>query len=269
MTGEDVAVVIPCYGYGRYLGEAVESALAQTVPPTRILVVDDDSPDDTKAVAAAFADRGVDYVWQANAGPAAARNRAAAMVSEPLVVFLDADDRLDPRYIERTRAVLDAAPASVGYVYTQVRYFGAEEGVETHYPPWSVDRLLRWPFVHPAALLRRRLALEHPFDERRTPWIEDWDFFLTLAEHGVEGRLLDEPLLWYRRHDTASRSDEISEDPRGYLVYRAVLRNHRQLAGWRRTARVEGYYLKRRAHDWLSDRRAGRGAGHRALAGRP
>lgn len=255
--GDDVAVVIPCYRYGRYLAEAIDSVLAQTVRPTRILVIDDDSPDDTKAVAASYADRGVDYLWQANAGPAAARNRGAAAVSEPLVVFLDADDRLEPTYVERARAVLDASEPSVGYVYPQVRYFGAEEGVETHYPPWTVDRLLRWPFVHPEALLRRRLVLEHPFDERRTPWIEDWDFFLTLAEHGVEGRLLDEPLVWYRRHETASRSDEISQDARGYLVYRDVLRNHRRLAGWRRTLRIEGYYLKRQAADWRAAARAG------------
>jgi len=238
---DDVAVVIPCYGYGNILADAIESALQQTHPAADILVVDDGSPDETRAVAESYAARGVRYVWQANGGPGAARNTGIAASKAPLTIFLDADDKLDPTYIEKTLAVLAGSADDVGYVYTQVRYFGAEEGKTTHYPQWDAQRLLRWPFVHPSALIRSALVRAYPYDERRGPWIEDWDLFLTLAEHGVRGVLLDEPLLWYRRHHGTSRSDQTDE-----RAFHAVLRKHWRLGGIAHAARIEAYYLKQR-----------------------
>lgn len=62
----DCAVVIPCHNYGRYLAEALDSVLAQTRPAAEILVVDDASDDETAAVAARYAARGVRYLRVAN-----------------------------------------------------------------------------------------------------------------------------------------------------------------------------------------------------------
>jgi len=196
-------------------------------------------------VAARYRGAGVEYQWRPNGGPAAARNTGARACRAELAVFLDADDLLDDRYVERTRRALQASPPDVGYAYTQCRYFGAEEGT-TQFPEWDLDRLLRWNFVHASALVRVELVLAHPFDERLRLGVEDWDFYLTLAEHGVRGVLVDEPLLWYRKHGGASRGDRLAADPRTEREFRAVLRKHWRLHGAGRAARVEAYYLKRR-----------------------
>ena len=240
----DVAVVVTCYGYAHLLPEALESALGQTLAARQVLVVDDGSPDDTAEVAARFAARGVRYLRRPNGGPAAARNSGARACDAGMLVFLDADDRLDPRYLERTVPVLASAGPEVGYVYTQCRYFGDAEGT-TSFPEWDRRRLLRWPFVHASALLRAELVARFPYDERRRRGLEDWDFYLTLAEHGVGGRLVDEPLLHYRRQGTGSRGGAFEADPAQDRTFRAILRKHWRLGGPAHALRVEGYYALR------------------------
>src|ERR687890_856397 len=89
-----VSVVIPCYNQAHFLGEAIESVLAQSYPRFEIIVVDDGSTDDTSKVAARHP--GGRYVYQNNQGVSAARNSGLARSEGEYVVFLDADDRLLP-----------------------------------------------------------------------------------------------------------------------------------------------------------------------------
>ncbi len=90
-----VSVVIPCYNYGRFLGEAIESVLAQTLQPAEIVVVDDGSTDNTSEVAAKYG-TAVRYVRQDNRGLPAARNLGIRETVSPWLMFLDADDILLP-----------------------------------------------------------------------------------------------------------------------------------------------------------------------------
>jgi len=87
-------VIIPCYNQGRFLGEALESVLAQSRPADQIVVIDDGSTDETAEVARRY--DGIRCVRQANLGLAQARNRGLDEAAGRYVVFLDADDRLRP-----------------------------------------------------------------------------------------------------------------------------------------------------------------------------
>src|ERR671911_2120937 len=103
-----VSVVIPCYNQAHFLGEAIESVLAQSYPRFEIIVVDDGSTDDTSKVAARYP--GVRYVYQNNQGVSAARNSGLARSEGEYVVFLDADDRLLPEALETGLKCLEARP---------------------------------------------------------------------------------------------------------------------------------------------------------------
>jgi len=89
-----VSVVIPCYNHGRYLPEAVASVRRQSWPDVELIVVDDGSTDDSRTVAAGFAE--VKLIRQSNEGLSAARNRGLHASSGEIVIFLDADDILLP-----------------------------------------------------------------------------------------------------------------------------------------------------------------------------
>ena len=88
------SIVIPCYNTERWVGEAIESALSQTQPIAEVIVVDDGSTDRSLEVIRSFI--GIEVISQANGGLSAARNAGLNHATGDFVVFLDADDRLEP-----------------------------------------------------------------------------------------------------------------------------------------------------------------------------
>lgn len=95
-----VSIVIDSYNYERYVGAAIESALAQTYPCVEVVVVDDGSTDCSRQVISGYRDR-VRVVQQPNAGQGAALNSGFAASTGDIVIFLDADDKLRPETAER------------------------------------------------------------------------------------------------------------------------------------------------------------------------
>ena len=116
-----VTVAVTTYNDGELLAEALESVAAQTVKPAEIIVVDDGSepataPGVIRRLESAQA-MSVEYHRQANAGPSAARNRGLALATQPLIAYLDADDRWRPEHLERKVERMNALPDSHSTVY--------------------------------------------------------------------------------------------------------------------------------------------------------
>ncbi len=200
MSQARVSVVIPCYNYGAFVAETVDSALAQTVPPHEVIVVDDGSTDDTRERLAPYADR-IRYVHQANGGLSAARNRGIAEATGDWIALLDADDLWHP---EKTALQLRALER-----YPEARLIGAAAGpraMPEHLPAESAIRtldvpafLLRAPFAPSSALIRRDcLQRVGGFDEQLRS-VEDRDMWLRIAVHHL-AILVETPCWWYRLH---------------------------------------------------------------------
>jgi glycosyltransferase involved in cell wall biosynthesis len=95
-----VSAVITTFNQDAYIGEAVESALTQTLPPCEVIVIDDGSTDGTPATLRHFGQR-ITYIAQANSGIPQARTRGVRASSGALVAFLDGDDRWHPEKLRR------------------------------------------------------------------------------------------------------------------------------------------------------------------------
>src|ERR1700722_8670967 len=192
-----VAVVIPCHNYGHFLPEALESVRGQSRPADTVLVIDDGSTDDTRSVVGRYGDE-VGHLRIDPGSPSAARNAGARAVDTDLVVFLDADDRIEASFLERS---IEAMPEDWmhHFVYTHFRRFGGSDAVHTA-PVYDLTELARENYIGPTTLLPRAEIARRGYDESlRIGW-EDWDLYLTLAEEGIEGVLVDEPLFLYRIH---------------------------------------------------------------------
>jgi hypothetical protein len=104
-----VDIVISNYDYGRYLAEAIESALAQTHPCVRVIVVDDGSRDQSRQILRAYEDR-VEVVLKENGGQASALNAGFERCRGDIVMPLDADDLMKPDAASRVAAAFAASP---------------------------------------------------------------------------------------------------------------------------------------------------------------
>jgi glycosyltransferase involved in cell wall biosynthesis len=154
---ELVSVIIPCYKQAHFLGEAIESVIAQTHPHYEVIVVDDGSPDETAEVASRYPD--VRYIRQENQGLSSARNTGLRHSRGEYVVFLDADDRLLPHHFETSLTVLRQRP-ELGLVCGDFRWFGAEGTWHRHScsdQPDQYAALLRFGFIVPphTAMVKR------------------------------------------------------------------------------------------------------------------
>src|SRR5262245_61591228 len=99
-----VSILIPCFNAERYIGETLESVFRQSWSSIEVIVVDDGSGDESAREIERFKTAGVRLVRQENTGAAAARNRAYSESSGDFIQFLDADDLIDPKKIERQMA---------------------------------------------------------------------------------------------------------------------------------------------------------------------
>ncbi len=110
MTKQDlVSCIVPVFNGARYLAEALDSILAQTWRPLEVIVVDDGSTDGTAHIAAGYGER-ISYLRQANAGPAAARNRGLDAAAGKFIAFLDADDLWHEEKLARQMARFEVRP---------------------------------------------------------------------------------------------------------------------------------------------------------------
>lgn len=120
------SVVIPAYNAAATLRETLASVLAQSVPPERVIVVDDGSTDGTEAIARGYG-QAVSCIVQDNAGCGAATTRGLDAVETPIVATLDADDLWLPEKAERQLAHLAANP-EIDAVFCHMRLFSDDEG---------------------------------------------------------------------------------------------------------------------------------------------
>lgn len=110
-----VSIIVPVYNVERYLEEALESALAQTLDALEVICVDDGSTDGSAGILRRFAERDerVRVISQANAGVSSARNVALDAARGDIVMFLDGDDRMRPEACSRVASVFEETGCDV------------------------------------------------------------------------------------------------------------------------------------------------------------
>lgn len=210
-----VTVVITNYNYGRYVGHAIDSCLQQTLPPDRVIVVDDGSTDESAAVLDAYRDvPSVTVVHQNNQGVAAARNRGIAAAETEHIICLDADDMLDRRAIQTLLPVMQA-DRGIGAAYGGLAFIGDDNkpGAPQPFPPafgWAQQSRLGNPphTCVPCAAMFRRAMWERAggYQQLWAPG-EDAEFWTRGLSVGFDAiKVTEEPLLWYRLHAEASAS---------------------------------------------------------------
>jgi glycosyltransferase involved in cell wall biosynthesis len=193
-----ISVMIGVFNAAPYLGEAIESVLAQDYEPIELIVVDDGSTDGSGDVARGFP--GVRVVRQDNGGNGAARNRAVEEAGGSFYAFLDADDRFTPGKLNLQKAALDADPG-LDMVFGHVREFLSpdldEEARKTIRPPAPEPM----PWTAPNLMLIRRESFQRVglfTTAVRVGVTVDW--FARASEAGLRYSILPDVVLERRLH---------------------------------------------------------------------
>ena len=201
MNNLQISVVVPVYNGAAFLREALESISGQSYAALEIIVVDDGSTDDTRAVVQAFAAQSpipVRYVFQENRGQAAARNTGIRLAQGQWLAFLDADDIWMPEKL-KIQAAFFADPNLCDLALGRARFFrrtlradgiGFDEEMSEHSG-----------FLGFQAVLCRRSAFEKVgLINEALRLGEDTEWFFRAREAGLAIVYHPEVVLLYRRH---------------------------------------------------------------------
>jgi len=222
-----VSVVIPCYKQARFLGEAIDSVLAQTYQRYEIIVINDGSPDNPDEVMKHYPE--VRYLRQDNQGVSKTRNKGLLESKGAYVVFLDADDRLLPNHFQACLRGFRENP-DVGCVHGAYTWCTADDKRYVHNCDYKLD--------HFGALLIHNIAL-HAVMWRRDVVMklggfrdfkrgQDHDLNLRLAQSypiHCHHELIAEYRLYYKPLNSAVYLESVM---RMYEAHRPYIRKHRQ-----------------------------------------
>lgn len=191
-----VSVVIPLHNKGGWIRETLRSVFNQTVRPQEVIVVENGSTDDGPRKVRQFAIQMPDIVLLTSAvcGPGIARNLGVVRAMSDWILFLDADDLIEPDHLEN---LLGVASANIG---SDVVAGGWKEFVDGTPDQFTIKRpaheqdmhnictgaIASSPWAVHAALVRRELALQHPWPEHLDGMLaEDNAFWFSICLHGT------------------------------------------------------------------------------------
>jgi glycosyltransferase involved in cell wall biosynthesis len=224
--------LINSYNYARFIGDAVESALAQSAPFDEIIVVDDGSTDGSPELLAKKYGQHprVQVVCKQNEGQLSCFNEGFARARGDVVFFLDADDAYEECYLE-TALDIYRRDAAIDFVFCGHRQFGDRDGLKLKYPQdrdlgYSVilaAYLREWIGAPTSCLSMRRGVLEKILP---LPFVQEWRtraddclvFGASLA--GARKYYLAQPLVRYRVHGGNAFCNRSSDE---FGVYRRRL----------------------------------------------
>lgn len=237
-----VSTLMPVYNGAAYVGQAIESVLAQREVDVELIVIDDGSTDDTPQILAGFGDR-IRVLRQSNAGHVKARNNGARIATGEWLAFLDADDEWLPDKLIKQLARTDQRTQ---VVYTERMNFGEVERLTTKQS--DSQELLEGDIFEPllthgnfvtvsSVLIRRDVFDQLGGFEESLLVCEDWDMWLRYTAQGGHIGVVREPLTRYRWHSGAMTRnlrrmlegrlqvvDRALTTPRGQTLRRDIVR---------------------------------------------
>jgi glycosyltransferase involved in cell wall biosynthesis len=202
-----VSVIIPTFNRAQFLRLAIESVLSQTFQDFDIVVVDDESKDDTQEVVRSFGDDRIKYIrHDAARGGSAARNTGITNSDSKYIAFLDDDDEWLPEKLEMQVDLLEKSRSKVGAVYTGHLVVDNNSGkILREWTPKRRGNIYNdmfsrnWISTASSLLLRRDCFNKAGLFDENLPSFQDYDLWIRISKD-FDFEYIDKPLVKYRIH---------------------------------------------------------------------
>ena len=225
-----ITVVVPSYNCADYLAAALESVVNQTIFDWQLIVIDDGSTDNTRAVVSPFLDDArIQYLYQENRGLPAARNAGIRETNSEFVAFLDADDALREDALQVMS--LRMRQSSASWCLTDILKRRPErDSVERSQIPRSdfMMAILRDDFIRRGMFFRRSSLVAVGMYDETMRYREDWDLNIRMFLHGEPFVYVPKPLYLY-----SWREGSITTGSRGRMLNyteKLLRKHHKRLA---------------------------------------
>jgi glycosyltransferase involved in cell wall biosynthesis len=223
-----ISVIIPNYNYARFLPKAIESVLNQTFRNFEIIVVDNDSNDDSLIVLDKYPE--VRVISQKNQGQARSRNVGVENSSGEFLAFLDADDFWHPEKLEKQIHMVDAGfqfvTCSVFYVNEKgdnVRaFFYSDRRMDFNNLAYTQPGVSIIEAGESSILVSKKLFHQMGGFDTKLDSSSGWDFFRRCAK-SVPFGVVNEPLVYYRVHNNSLSRNSGRNISEFVLSYRKLL----------------------------------------------
>lgn len=190
METPQVSVVMPTFNRAHTLKHAIDSVLDQSTPTFELIIVDDGSTDETKAIVLSYADDRIRYIaLPRNMGANVARNTGIKEAKASMIAFQDSDDTWHSRKLQLQLDLLDRHGKEVCFC-KMVRHKGNQKtpipkagyGFTTGSNNWHAD-LLRGSFISNQTLMAsKNILLKAGLFDESLDRLQDWDLCLRLAK---------------------------------------------------------------------------------------
>lgn len=227
-----VSVIIPSYNHAKYIEAAIRSVLQQSLQDIELIIIDDGSKDDSRALLASISDPRMQVWYQENSGAHATINRGLKMARGKYLAILNSDDEYMPERLEAAVAELEHNP-DIGFVSSWIELIDGEGGSLGVKCGW--ENMLPWPVTQPSMALKainefnlnllasnfisttsnivmRRELFDEVGEFRNLRFAHDWDFCLR-AVASRNALMLPKALMKYRVHGT----NTIRQDQTGMI----------------------------------------------------
>lgn len=215
-----VSIIIPCYNDAQYIEQSVQSALDQTYPYKEIIVVDDGSNVETKAVLKQLEPKITHLITQENQGQSTARNVGIKAAKGDFILVLDSDDYFEPSFCEKAVAVF-STDTSIKIVTCHATLLFSDNKKKLYIP--NGGDIKNFMFTNCAlgtSMFKKEDWLKcGGYDESMRSGFEDWEFFIRLLKSGGTAFVIQKPLYTYRKREasTTSKANKIRYDLWNYI----------------------------------------------------
>ncbi len=226
---EIVSVIMPCYNDGKYLEASIRSVREQTYSNWELILIDDgsDEPDTLRIIQELEAEEYIRVFRTRHIGVAAARNYGIQRATGTFILPLDADDMIDPTYIEKAIGIMEQ-DEEIGIVYCYADLFGEASGLWS-LPRYSFEEMLRDNIIFISALFYKKdWKAVGGFNTNMVHGMEDYDFWIGLLELGRKVYQIPEVLFHYRIKKKSRTVSLLGDIENTKKMYRQIYENHHE-----------------------------------------
>jgi len=218
-----ISIIIACYNDAKYIEQSIGSALNQIYPNKEVIVVDDGSNEETKAVLKMLSSKITKLITQENKGQSTARNVGIKEAKGEYILVLDSDDYFDSTFCEKAIAIfLENKNVKIISSYVNRIYNDNKTDVFKPQGGQIKDFLLNNCAMGSTMFKKLDWEITNGYDEKMRNGFEDWEFYICLLKSGGMAYVLPEPLFNYRvrNNSTTSKANKIKYELLKYIYFK-------------------------------------------------